>query len=313
MPTLITPTIARKKLITTEDDGKFLLLSDTGGNWAGVWVFEFVPDPGDPFDGQLSIQGRIQGQQAFDDDVPFDVIPYKAAILNGVVSDYSLTTDYITGHSFLTIPASGASIAVLVSCTGGKGTLYSYPRQGDTGLGGGGLGSGVTTVGAEIVTVTATFTRPANTTAYTAGDVVSNNATTSTLLVLPNVVRAAGGSGTLLGAILETSGPSLPTFPSQMTASFFSAPVPTVTWAADNAAATTIGANALYRLATVSFPPLAGGTGTNTSLTAEATPPYKTMTCASGSRDWHVGFVDNTGSTPISAQTFRLTVVVAQQ
>jgi hypothetical protein len=132
--TAISHVIGRKKVITATDDADFLLLADTGGEDAGVWVFHFVPDPDDPFDGTLVIEGRIQGQQAYEDAVAFAPIPYRPAILNGVASDYTLTTAAITGESLITVPATAIAVSVLVSCASGKGTLYSYPRRGDAGL-----------------------------------------------------------------------------------------------------------------------------------------------------------------------------------
>ncbi len=134
MPSIIANVIGRKKFISSEDDAQFLLLSDTGGASAGMWVLQFVSDPDDPFVGSLSIQGRIQGQQAFTDEVPFAPVPYRAAILNGVLSDYSLQSAAIDSHSLFYVPATGAAIALLASVTSGHGVLYSYPREGDAGL-----------------------------------------------------------------------------------------------------------------------------------------------------------------------------------
>lgn len=53
-------------------------------------------------------------------------------------------------------------------------------------------------------TVTATFARPADTTAYTAKDVVSNNATTTTFLAFTALGRTVDGSGYIVKARLET-------------------------------------------------------------------------------------------------------------
>lgn len=134
MPDIITNVIGRKATIDASSNGKFHLLSDTGGQSAGMWVVQFVPDPDDPADCSLSVQGRVQGQQAFDDEVGFAPIPYRAAVLNTETSDYALRDDAITGHSLLAVPATGLAIALLVSCASGKGHIYSYPRTGDAAL-----------------------------------------------------------------------------------------------------------------------------------------------------------------------------------
>lgn len=49
------------------------------------------------------------------------------------------------------------------------------------------------------VVVSVSQTRPANTTAYTAGDVVCNSATTCTLLAFTDILDVPGGSGHILG------------------------------------------------------------------------------------------------------------------
>lgn len=64
-------------------------------------------------------------------------------------------------------------------------------------------------VGGNMVRVSAEVTRPANTTAYTAGDVVSESESASTLLVLTNAVRVNAGSGYIVSARLNTDKKSI--------------------------------------------------------------------------------------------------------
>ena len=52
-------------------------------------------------------------------------------------------------------------------------------------------------VGGVSVFPEAGFTRPANTTQYTAADVVSNSTATTEIMVFRNCVREPGGSGLL--------------------------------------------------------------------------------------------------------------------
>ena len=126
--------IGRKKVVSPSDDGKMLLLADTGSGLAGVWAIQFWPDPDSPFDGSISVQARIQGQQAYDDKAPVAPVPFRAAVLNGAIGDYALRSDLITGASLFYVPATGLAVALLVQCSSGRGTLYSYPREGDAGL-----------------------------------------------------------------------------------------------------------------------------------------------------------------------------------
>jgi hypothetical protein len=56
--------------------------------------------------------------------------------------------------------------------------------------------------------VSVEFTRPSNTTPYTAGDVVSNSTSATTMMEFTNAVRK-GGSGLVVGAIIATDEPSV--------------------------------------------------------------------------------------------------------
>lgn len=110
----------------------------------------------------------------------------------------------------------------------------------------------------SVVRVSGTFTRPANTTAYTAGDVVSNNATTTTPLTLSGVTRANGQSVYLMGLRIETDQKSItPRFRIH----FFSTSGATV--AADNAAYKELYADASLRRGHVDL--LAMTTATDTT------------------------------------------------
>lgn len=57
-------------------------------------------------------------------------------------------------------------------------------------------------VGTSQKTVSPTFNRPANTTAYAAGQQVSNSTTAPTVITFSSVARANGGSGIIIGAVL---------------------------------------------------------------------------------------------------------------
>lgn len=55
-------------------------------------------------------------------------------------------------------------------------------------------------VGNYAIASTASFTRPNDATAYTAGDVVCNSTSAPTILTFADASRASGGSGTIIGA-----------------------------------------------------------------------------------------------------------------
>jgi hypothetical protein len=68
----------------------------------------------------------------------------------------------------------------------------------------------VVTPSDDLVIVSTTITRPADTTAYTAGDTFANSTSAPTAggFTLANVVRASGGSGIILNAAISMSGPN---------------------------------------------------------------------------------------------------------
>jgi hypothetical protein len=66
-------------------------------------------------------------------------------------------------------------------------------------------GSVLIPTGGRIVRVTASFTRPADTTAYAFGDVVADSTTAPTVITFANCARANGGSGWIVGAKLVDS------------------------------------------------------------------------------------------------------------
>ncbi len=74
------------------------------------------------------------------------------------------------------------------------------------------LGAGtsfVGTVGGNTVDVAAELTRPGDTTAYTANDVVSDNTSATTPLEFENFARVNGGGGYIVGAKLSTDKKSI--------------------------------------------------------------------------------------------------------
>ena len=119
-------------------------------------------------------------------------------------------------------------------------------------------------IGGQIEVATATITRPADTTAYTAKDAVSNSTSAPAALTFTGLARLAGGSGYIVKARLMTS-------QAACTAAFklhlFNA---TPTPINDNAAYTLLYANAASRIGTIEFGACqtegAGSTAANATL-----------------------------------------------
>lgn len=116
----------------------------------------------------------------------------------------------------------------------------------------------------KLILATATLTRPNDTTAYAAGDVVSNSASATTPLALP-LARVEGGSGYLVAARLSTSKKSITP---RMRVHLFNASDPTL--AADNAAWRELFADASKRLGYFDLPAMSTAADTTNSNMARA-------------------------------------------
>lgn len=115
-------------------------------------------------------------------------------------------------------------------------------------------------VGGRILRASTEFTRPADTTAYTAGDVVSNSTSGSTLISLANVVRVNAGTGYIVRASVTTDKKSITP---RIRVHLFNASDPTV--AADNAAWRESYADASKRVGYFDLPAMTTGTDTTNS------------------------------------------------
>ena len=163
-------------------------------------------------------------------------------------------------------------------------------------------------VGGFTEIVTARFTRPADTTLYTANDVVSNG--TTELLVFRNCARFPGEGGLFDSALLfvSTDAATNPNFDLVLFDNKH------VTLAADNAAGTVTDAEALGIVAVITFD---GTTAANVStvganLVIGATAIVQRFKCAVGSRDLYGLTIDRGGYTPASAEQFYFKLAIAQ-
>jgi hypothetical protein len=156
--------------------------------------------------------------------------------------------------------------------------------------------------------VQATFTRPANTTAYAARDVVNGDGLT-TPLTLSDVVDIGGGSGRIVDVILECDEPTVTN--GTFNVHFFNA---SHTIAADNAAFASLHANAdeyqgYCPVTLVAAAEGAVGRNQGKITSAEPTLPIS-FVCASDNDSLYAVIEATAAYTPKSAGAFRLSVVV---
>jgi hypothetical protein len=151
--------------------------------------------------------------------------------------------------------------------------------------------------------IRASFTRPANTTAYAAGDVVNGDGVLVPV-TLTAVAKRNGGGGVIESVGLETNNVTVTN--GTFRVHFFSASHAT---AADNAAFASLHAN---RAAYIGFADLtilvadsASATGAQTQ--ADVNIPFQ---CASADDDLYAVVVATGAYTPASGQVFQLTVTV---
>lgn len=163
---------------------------------------------------------------------------------------------------------------------------------------------GLTTV------VFAGFTRPADTTQYTANDVVSNSTSATSLLVFRNCARKEGGTGLIYSALMLDSVDAA-TNPNFDLVLFDNQGV---TLAADNAASTVTDQEVLNVVAVITFD---GTNAANVStvganLIIGATAIGQGFKCAQTTRDLYGLVIDRGGYTPASAEQFFFKLTIAQ-
>lgn len=172
-------------------------------------------------------------------------------------------------------------------------------------------------VGGKVVQVEAHFTRPADTTAYTAGDVVSNSTSATTLLafgddtVPSGVTDEKGGSALLLGAQLFTDNKGET---AQYDLVLYRRSEASVSVPADNAPDTTIYADRLDVVGVISFPAAAAAADStnSTGASAEWTGTAIGVVTYAGDKKLYGKLVNQTGTTPASGQNFSVRLTVLQ-
>ena len=158
----------------------------------------------------------------------------------------------------VTLPGTGAVVAT--DDVGG----YQYQRV-KLAVGADGSATDVSSaaplpVGGLVTRAATEFTRPADTTAYTAGDVVSNSTSATTLIDLANAVRVNGGSGYVVRVEVATDKKSITP---RLRVHLFNASNPTVS--VDNAAMRQLYADNAKRLGWIDMPAMTTGTDTTNS------------------------------------------------
>jgi len=161
--------------------------------------------------------------------------------------------------------------------------------------------------GSRLVRVSGTFTRPANTTAYAANDVVSNNATATTPLELANAVRVAAGSAYLVGLRVETN---LKSITPRFRVHFFSTAAATV--AADNAAHKEVYADAAIRRGYVDLVAMSTAADTTNSDMSRAEDYTIRRPMVAAATSFYVVLETLDAFTPASGQSFTVIAVFDQ-
>jgi hypothetical protein len=160
-------------------------------------------------------------------------------------------------------------------------------------------------IGGKKVSVSASFTRPANTTAYTAGDVVSDNATTTTIISFAAFSRVNAGTGYIVGARLSTN---LKSITPRIRVHLFSDAAPTIS--GDNLAFREVFADNSKRIGFFDLPSMTTGVDTTNSDMSRAIDMALRIPfiCAAASRIVYAVLETLDAFTPSSGQQFNLTL-----
>lgn len=162
-------------------------------------------------------------------------------------------------------------------------------------------------VGGSIVRSATEFTRPANTTAYTAGDVVSNSTSATTLIDLANAVRANGASGYIVRVAVTADQKSITP---RLRVHFYNASNPTVS--VDNAAHQDKYADVAKQLGYVDLPAMITGTDTtNSTMSYSVNDTVRLPVVAGGATTSLYATLETLDAfTPASGGKFTVTVFV---
>jgi hypothetical protein len=157
-------------------------------------------------------------------------------------------------------------------------------------------------VGLEIAEVSVELTRPADTDAYAANDVISNSTTAPAVITFENCGADNEGSGYITKARLFTNSATAMLGAQIRLHLYHTAP----TAVNDNAAFTLLYANAVNRVGYIDFPALeTGGTGSDAAAAIWFDLPIP-FRCARGSRALYgVAVVKAAGVAPASGQKLK--------
>lgn len=194
------------------------------------------------------------------------------------------------------------------------GTVDNPLRTADSGTvgGAGSLGASenhIGAVGGGIARVSATFTRPGDTTPYTAGDIVSNSTSATTLIALAGIARVNGGSGYLVGIRLSTN---LKSITPRFRIRIFNASNPTLS--GDNAAFQSKYTDESKRVARFDLAAMItpiDTTNSDMSSTEDDTIRIP-FVCAGGSTTLYIALETLDAFTPANGESFTLTLKADQ-
>ena len=163
-------------------------------------------------------------------------------------------------------------------------------------------------VSVPLASVTASFTRPSDATAYAIGDVVCNSTSAPTVLTFSNMANANGLGGVIQAAFLYL-GSNPTTKPVYDLFLFDTSP----TIDNDNATFTPTDSEILNLVGVIPFAVGVPGDTTGTSTnTVYQTTPQLSFVCASGSTSLYGVLVARNAVTPTSADTYNFRLVVAR-
>lgn len=173
--------------------------------------------------------------------------------------------------------------------------------------------AGSRSISSQQVEVSDSFTRPADTTAYTAGDAISNaTGTTHTYLTFSDCAAAVGGGGTVISGVLASSANQGTKLDAELWL-FHTAP----TAMEDNAAFDPTDAEMLTVVGIIEFGTSdwyvgnagAGATGNAVALGSTGVFPF---VCQSTSKDLYGLLVARNAYTPVSGEVLTVTLQVQQ-
>lgn len=115
---------------TATDNGSIIEIGPPVTQGVGTIMLQFSPSM--DWNGQLTVMGKILGQDAQAKGAPFVPVPYRSVDQGNFAAAYDMISNAIADTGIIQVPANGLSIGFLVACSAGFMDVFVYRLDGSS-------------------------------------------------------------------------------------------------------------------------------------------------------------------------------------